>query len=151
MSSAPQRHAVRVGRGLRVRDNWVQLGRFALVGATGYVVNLAVFVLCVDVLGVVYTVAAVIAFLAAVANNFALNRQWTFRGSSSRIGPQALRFLSVSLGVFVVTWGLLHVLVASGTSTTVAQAISVACGTPLNFLLNRLWTFSLRSGPGPGA
>ena len=51
----------------------------ALVGASGYVVNLATFALCVEALGFHYPVAATVAFLVAVTNNFWWNRHWTFR------------------------------------------------------------------------
>ena len=37
------RGQARVGRALRTRANWSQLVRFATVGASGYVINLAVF------------------------------------------------------------------------------------------------------------
>ena len=36
--------------GLRKPHNWVQLVKFCAVGASGYVVNLCVFALCVSVL-----------------------------------------------------------------------------------------------------
>jgi hypothetical protein len=52
---------VRVRRGARRPRNWFQLVRFGVVGATGYVVNLAVFAVCVHVIGIDYRVSAVIA------------------------------------------------------------------------------------------
>src|SRR3954454_10923881 len=69
---------VRVRHGVRKPQNWLQLVRFAAVGASGYVVNLAVFAACVHVLGIDYRAAAVIAFVISVVNNFWLNRHWTF-------------------------------------------------------------------------
>ena len=61
---------LRLRAGLRKPANWLALVRFALVGASGYVVNLAVFALAVHALGVDYRVAAVLAFTVAVTNNF---------------------------------------------------------------------------------
>ena len=55
----PFRHRVR--HGVRKPHNWFQLGRFACVGASGYVVNLLVFALCVHVLAIDYKAAAVVA------------------------------------------------------------------------------------------
>ena len=37
---------------MRKPHNWVQLGKFLMVGLSGYVVNLAVFTLSIEVLGV---------------------------------------------------------------------------------------------------
>ena len=48
------------------RDNWLQLLRFCLVGASGYVVNLAVYTLLLKVGDVHYLLAATGSFLVAV-------------------------------------------------------------------------------------
>ncbi|MDX6727698.1 MAG: hypothetical protein QOK49_2503 [Baekduia sp.] len=137
-----QRRRDRVRRGLRHANNWWQLARFTAVGATGYVVNLATFALCVHGFGLDYRIAAVAAFAVAVTNNFWWNRHWTFEAGEGHPGHQALRFFVVSLAAFVVNLGLLQLLVGSvGLAEVVAQAIAVAAATPCNFLGNKLWTF----------
>jgi hypothetical protein len=83
----PLRH--RVGHGIRRSGNWLQLVRFALVGASGYAVNLAVFSLLVHAAGVNFRLAALCAFLVAVGNNFLWNRRWTFRARDGHAGFQA--------------------------------------------------------------
>ena len=90
-------HALRVGRGLRKPANWVQLVKFSAVGASGYVVNLAVYTALVHALGVHYILAAVLAFCVAVTNNFLWNRHWTFEATDGHMGFQAARFLTVSV------------------------------------------------------
>ena len=132
----------RVGTGIRRPANWLQLVRFALVGASGYAVNLATFTALVHGAGAHYRLAAVVAFLVAVANNFVWNRRWTFRVRGGRAGFQAARFLVVSLGAFLLNLAVLEALVAgAGLAEVPAQAIAIACATPLNFLGNKLWTF----------
>ena len=74
----------RVRAGLRKRKNWEQLVKFCVVGASGYVVNLAVFALLLDVVGLHYISAAVGSFLVAVTNNYTWNRLWTFRAAARR-------------------------------------------------------------------
>lgn len=138
---APAVH-VRLRQGVTVRENWVQLLQFGVVGGSGYVVNLVVFWLFNHPIGIDYRVASIVAFLVAVANNFLINRKWTFDGHHGSMRMQALRFFVVSVSVFVVTWVLLQVLVGAGLAEIVAQAISVALGTPLNFVGNKLWSFS---------
>ena len=132
----------RVRQGAAVRENWVQLAQFGAVGGTGYIVNLAVFSLAVHAAGIDYRVSAILAFLVAVASNFLINRRWTFDGHHGSMRMQAARFFIVSVCVFAVTWVLLQVLVGAGLAEVVAQAISVALGTPLNFVGNKLWSFS---------
>jgi putative flippase GtrA len=132
----------RLLHGMRRPANWLQLVRFAFVGGAGFVVNLAVYSLLVHTAGVDYHVAAVIAWLVAVANNFVLNRHWTFDAGDGRAHFQAARFLVVSLVAFGFSLLLLTVLVESaGLAKVPAQAIAVAASMPLNFLGNKLWSF----------
>jgi len=132
----------RLLHGLRRPANWLQLVRFGLVGAVGFIVNLAVYALFVHPIGVDYHVAAVAAWIVAVLNNFVLNRHWTFDARDGRARFQALRFVAVSLVAFVFSLLLLTLLVESGGLAKVpAQAIAVVASTPLNFLGNKLWSF----------
>lgn len=135
----------RVRSGLRVGDNWRQLLRFAVVGGSGFVVNLIVFWALVHPGGQDYRLANVAAYLVAVTNNFALNRRWTFRQSAEggHAGFQAVRFFVVSLGAQLVSLIILEVLVVGADAPKlIAQAIAVLAATPLNFLGNKLWSFS---------
>ena len=52
-----------VRAGLRQPHNWVQLVKFCAVGGSGYVVNLCVFALCVELLGLHHLSAATLAFV----------------------------------------------------------------------------------------
>ena len=133
---------MRVRHGIRRPHNWLQLIRFATVGATGYVVNLVVFAACVHLLGIDYRLSAVIAFLVSVANNFWLNRHWTFDAKHHHPIDQAARFFAVSVLTFGFTYVVLVTLVSStGMEKVVAQAIAIAAGTPLSFLGQKLWSF----------
>jgi putative flippase GtrA len=133
----------RVRHGVRKADNWWQLARFTAVGASGYVVNLITFALCVHALDLDFRIAAVIAFLVAVTNNFWWNRHWTFDARSGHAGHQAARFLAVSIAAFAVNFVVLEILVTgAGLKEVVAQAIAVATATPCNFIGNKLWTFT---------
>src|SRR4051794_17566644 len=82
----------RVRHGLSKTHNWIQLFKFLCVGGTGYALNLVVFTLLAVVLDVHHLVAATIAFLVAVMNNFWLNRHWTFGAGEGHAGFQAARF-----------------------------------------------------------
>jgi putative flippase GtrA len=143
---AVQRPHVRLLRGMRRPANWLQLIRFGLVGGLGFVVNIAVYALFVHVFGVPYQVAAVVAWLVAVLNNFVINRHWTFDAPAGRVHFQALRFFLVSLAAFLlVNLVLLTLLVEeAGMAKVPAQALAVAAATPFNFLGNKLWSFRMR-------
>lgn len=133
----------RVGAGMRHPANWLQLVRFACVGASGYVVNLAVFTVLVHVAGLHHLLAASGAFLVAVGNNFLWNRRWTFAAHDGHAGFQAVRFVVVSLVAFVVNLALLEALVSGAELPEVpSQAVAVVAATPLSFLGNKLWSFA---------
>jgi dolichol-phosphate mannosyltransferase len=132
----------RIHLGTRKPANWAQLFKFGLVGASGYVVNLAVFALLNQGADVHHIPAAVGAFCVAVSNNFLWNRHWTFQATEGHPAHQGIRFFAVSLIALGFNLALLELLVSTaGVSELPAQAISVAAAMPLNFVGNKLWTF----------
>jgi putative flippase GtrA len=132
----------RVRHGMRRTHNWLQLVRFVTVGASGYVVNLAVFAGCVHLLEIDYRIASVIAFLVSVTNNFWLNRHWTFDARHAHPVDQGARFFAVSVLAYGFTYVVLVALVSgAGMPKVVAQAIAIVAGTPLSFLGQKLWSF----------
>jgi putative flippase GtrA len=134
----------RVRAALRRRGNWEQLVRFCVVGASGYVVNLAVYSLLVLGLDMHYVPAAICSFLVAVTSNYTWNRLWTFRAQRGHVAYQGMRFLVVSTLALVTNLVVLHLLVEAGASEIVAQAIAIVLVTPVNFVGNKLWSFGPR-------
>lgn len=112
---------------VRHRSNWIQLFRFALVGASGVLVNLLVVVIC-DHLGPEETAVAIdlpgtdfnvrwyhvystLAFLIANLWNFQLNRWWTFRSTKHAAWRHEYPpFLVVGLAGQVIGLGILTLL-----------------------------------------
>ena len=135
---------LRVRAGLRRPHNWVQLGKFCAVGASGYVVNLCVFAVCFGLLDLHHLAAATVAFVVAVTNNFWWNRHWTFKVRAGHAGFQATRFFAVSVAAFLFAAAVLELLVSvAGVPEIAAQAASIMAATPLNFVGNKMWTFAL--------
>ena len=134
-------HVLRVRAGMRHTHNWLQLVRFGAVGTSGYVVNLAVFAVCVHLLGIDFRLSAVIAWAVSVLNNFVLNRHWTFDAKQDHPVLQAVRFFTVSLVAFGFTYVVLVALVDAGMVKVLAQAIAIMAGTPLSFVGQKLWSF----------
>ena len=134
---------------MRRQHNWVQLVKFCAVGASGYAVNLAVFTLAVKVFDLHHLVAATLAFVVAVTNNFMWNRHWTFAARGGRAGFQAARFFAVSVAAFLFAAALLELLVSGlGLPEIPSQALSIAAATPLSFIGNKMWSFALDPSPG---
>jgi putative flippase GtrA len=131
----------RAGRALTRSHNWVQLAKFSVVGASGYVVNLAVYAALLKGADFHYALAATCSFAVAVTNNYTWNRLWTFHAQRGHVGWQGLRFLVVALVAYGVNLALLSALIAFGLDKILSQAIAVVLVTPLNFIGNKLWSF----------
>jgi dolichol-phosphate mannosyltransferase len=124
---------------LRARHNWVQLAKFGIVGATGYVVNLVVYSL---LLGLGAHWAAAISFVVAASNNYWWNRHWTFVHAKGHFAYQGMRFFIVSgAGLVANQLWLLVFLDWLGWGKVVSQAIAIVLVMPLNFVGNKLWSF----------
>ena len=134
--------SVHVGRGtLRSVPAFL---RFAAAGATGYVVNLAVYGAAVHGARLEYRAAAVLAYVVAVATTYALNRRFTFRSAAgASLSGEASRYLLVSLVAFGVNLGVLQGLVEIGdVPALLAQALAIAVAAPVNYAGQRWWTFA---------
>jgi putative flippase GtrA len=140
----PARIRDRAGRALRARGNWVQLGKFLVVGASGYIVNLLVYSVLVQGPRLHYLAAATVSFLFAVTNNYVWNRLWTFRGQRGHVAYQGMRFFVVAVVSLGANLLVLQILIGLGTPKVRAQAIAIVLVTPLNFLGNKLWSFRRR-------
>jgi putative flippase GtrA len=134
--------ADRLGAAARRPASWWQLAKFGIVGASGYLVNLAVFAVLIGPLDVHHVLAAIGAFCVAVSNNFIWNRHWTFEPGEGPAHFQAARFITVSLASLGLNLIVLQLLIASDFGDLTAQAIAVAVAMPFNFLGNKLWTFT---------
>ena len=124
---------------LRQPHNWVQLVKFCVVGAVGYVINLVVYA---ALLGIGAHGAAVVSFVVAAANNYWWNRHWTFANQRGHFAYQGMRFFGVAIVALLVNqlW-LVVFLDVGGLGKIVSQAIAIVLVTPLNFLGNKLWSF----------
>ncbi|MDX6666567.1 MAG: hypothetical protein QOG68_2773 [Solirubrobacteraceae bacterium] len=122
-----------------------QLIRFLSVGAAGYVVNLAVYAVCVHAVHIDYRAAAVVAFCFALTTTYTLNRRYTFAPSGARLHHEAGRYVLVSLVGFATNLIALQLLVDGAMLAKVpAQAIAIVIAAPVNFAGQRFWTFVRR-------
>ena len=125
-SAVMRRHAQRV--------------RYCVVGGTGYLINLGVFLIADR--SMPYTLAFTVAFICAATSNFLWNRLWTFRVEHGRPHHQYARFLGVSAAALVLDLIVLRVLVEwAGAQKPLAAAIAILVALPVSFLGNKLWTF----------
>ena len=133
----------------RLHRSGQQFVKFAIVGGIGTIVNLAVLKLTLVLWGTfnettpfaVEAFASGLAFAVAVANNYLLNRWWTFR-SSRAMSTEFLKVLVVSiagLGLNELVYWLSRTRL--DLQVLVSQMVAIACVLPFNFVGNKLWSF----------
>jgi len=133
-------HYERFHLAVRRPANWLELIRYCMVGASGYVVNLAVFWLVEHRLS--YPIAFTLAFVAAASGNFVLNRRFTFRIDHGKPHHQYARFVAVSAAALGFDLAVLALLVeVIGLTTLPSAAIAILLATPVSFFGNKLWSF----------
>jgi putative flippase GtrA len=114
-----------------------------MVGLVGTGVNISVYV-SLTALRVNYLLAAGCAFVVAVTSNFIGHILWTFkrRGGNQSISRKYLKFFIISSITLVINLVCLWFLVQYiKLNEVIAQIISIAVISGLNFMLNNLFTF----------
>jgi putative flippase GtrA len=127
------------------REAALRLGKFLVVGGTGFVVNNAVLFTLYQVLRVPLLIASTLAVILAICNNFVWNDRWTFDQPRSRVSSVAgrlARFALVSLVSLVLTSLTLWALVTyAGLHIVVANSIAIGAGAVSNFIVHTRWTY----------
>jgi len=135
--------------------------RFAVVGVVGAVVDFGVSNLLVHFFTAPLVWAGTISFIAAILNNFAWNRYWTYPDSRAKpISAQLIQFAIVSVFGLVIRVPILALLQPVIESIFVQMNISGSALNPSflannltlaiavvivmfwNFFANRYWTYS---------
>jgi dolichol-phosphate mannosyltransferase len=122
-----------------------QFVKFGLVGASGFIVNLALFTVLQRVVPdhaatLPYMAIYSVAFLSGGVSNYFLNRAWTFR-STGHVGREGLSFMTVSVLALIV--GLT---VSAAVAPWLGRGhktwfVSTVAGIVVNFFVNKYWTF----------
>jgi putative flippase GtrA len=131
--------------------------KFAIVGAAGSITDFTVLNVLVQAVGAPLFAANTVSFIAAVMQNFALNRRWTFPESQERhASGQLAQFAVVSivgLGLNQLVFLTLHHFwdaywmnlyghdAGFIVSYNIAKLFAIGVVLFWNFTANRLWTY----------
>jgi dolichol-phosphate mannosyltransferase len=124
--------------------------RFALVGASGTLVDFCVLFILKQAAGLPLVVANSASYLAGVVNNFTLNRAWTFPDArDGRVWRQFRQFLVVSTAGLILNSAIVGLLEhplgtwlnLPETGYLVAKLLATFVVLAWNFTANRHWTF----------
>ncbi len=122
--------------------------KFAVVGGSGVIVNMGSFFLLTRYAGLNIEFASPIAIEVSILTNFFLNNIWTFRKRNTKVGlaSRILRYHLVTGLAGLVNYGILLLLAkVFGVHDMIANLIGIIIGTFINFFLNSLWTWRIKT------
>ena len=119
-----------------------QLLSYTLIGGSGVVLDLVVFLLLHNLAGMDEQIANAISTTLGIANNFVLNARFTFE-RRDRLVVRFLRFYAVGLtGIALTNLLFLAFTDGLGIDANLIKAGSLPLVLALQFVLNRKWSFA---------
>ena len=123
-----------------------QFIKFGVVGASNTLLSLGMYQLCVNVFGLNYLLANAIGFFLSVTNAYYWNNRYVFGQGEKKSAREHMRGYAKSLaaygGAFLLDSALLVFWVEiAGVSEPLAPVLNLMITVPVNFLVNKYWTF----------
>ena len=118
--------------------------KFCMVGFSGVIVNLGIYIILTRILNIDYKIAAPVAIEISILTNFLLNHIWTFNKRKS-VSPWLNK-----LGKFHVVSGIagianyitfLSLIFILSLHDILSNLIGIGVGTLINYSLNSMWTW----------
>jgi len=119
--------------------------KFGSVGALGSVTNIIIFS-SLTFLNINYNIAATIAFLVAVTQNYLLNKKWTFKEHNTKTKKKFIKYFILNFISFLINLTVLNIIVFyfgdEKLTTILAQIIGIGVAMSLNFTGSYLVIFA---------
>lgn len=126
-----------------IRDSWFQFLKFGLVGVFNTVIGLLSYYMFL-IMGFHYMIANVLSWLISVFNAFYWNNKYVFKNNLSWWRALIKTYISYGLS-FVFSAVLLFIFVEYvEISEVVAPIATLTLTIPVNFFMNKYWTFKSR-------
>lgn len=137
-----------------LKSTIVQFIKFGLVGVSNTLISLGTYYLCVYVLHMHYQLANLLGFIISVTNAYFWNSRYVFKMGKRRSFTEHLKTYSRTVTAYGATYLLSTALLwlwvdMLGISEAIAPVINLLITIPLNFLINKFWTF--RKAPAADA
>ncbi|MTI19061.1 GtrA family protein [Rhodobacteraceae bacterium RKSG542] len=119
-----------------------QFLRFCMVGFSGLAVDSLVLACLLAYTGMGPFLARILSILAAMTNNWALNRIFTFKSSGKRL-EEFLRFVAVNGVGALINYAIYSGLLLNfpELSPFIALFVATVCATAFNFIGSKLFAF----------
>ena len=122
-----------------------QFIKFGIVGISNTAVSLGIYYLVLWLAPGLYILGQILGTVLSIANAFFWNNRYVFQGNSNdvksvlkRLGKTYVSYGGTSLLATVLLWAEVSLL---GMSKAIAPLVNLAVTIPLNFIINKFWTF----------
>ena len=133
---------------LMIQSNFSNLSQFLVfcgIGIFNTGVHYLVFLFLFKIIGIWYLASSAIGYICGMMNSYILNRYVTFRLRYSPNFTEFMKFIVVNLVSMGLNLAVLALLVNFGNLIPeIAQVISILASLFVNFVGNKVWTFSTR-------
>lgn len=130
---------------MKQRKNLIEFLKFGIVGVSNTAISLAIYYLFIWHDPQYYIAGNVLGWIVSVANSFIWNSVFVFKSKYDSIWSKLKGLMKSYVsygGVFLLTTALLYIEVDVLTwSEVICPIINLFITVPLNYLLNKFWTF----------
>lgn len=127
-----------------------QFIKFGLVGVSNTVVSMVVYYIVLFIDPKLYMVGSILGTIVSIANAFYWNDKVVFAGNRQdwrsklkRLGKTYISYGGTSILSNVLLWVEVSFF---SVSRSIAPIVNLIVTIPLNFIINKLWTFRVRDG-----
>lgn len=125
---------------VKSRGDIIQFLKFAIVGLSNTFIALAVYYVLIYI-SCNYLIANTIAWIISVFNAFYWNNKYVFKNENTWLKALLKTYLSYGVSFLLGTF-LLYVFVEVCLfNTKIAPLLTLILTIPLNFIMNKFWTF----------
>lgn len=130
---------------LLTKDNILQFFKFGLVGVSNTVVSMACYYTVLLINEDLYLLGSIIGTIVSIANAFFWNDKFVFKGNQNdlknklkRLGKTYISYGGSSLLSNVLLWAEVSFF---DINKNIAPIVNLLLTIPLNFIINKFWTF----------
>lgn len=123
--------------------DWIkQVIRYGFVGLAGTLLSLAIYLPIVWIREDLYIFAYTTCFVVSVVFTYFLNNKFVFdKKEQGHVKPLIKAYISYGIGFLIGTVSLYVLVHFFEIPATIAPVLTLGVTVPINFLLNRFWTF----------
>lgn len=137
--------------GITDRDSFIkfvtQFVKFGIVGFSNTAISLGIYYLFIFINKDLYLIGNAVGFVVSVLNSYYWNSKYVFKKTEEGHLKPILKTFTAYGGTFILGTALLLVMVELlSVSEKIAPIINLVITVPINFLVNKFWTFKKSKG-----